>query len=65
MLGLAASVVMSYTDGRVRRATLERGRWTMPLYGSIPVAVGSRPLTVVWPRREDPPEAGKRESGKT
>lgn len=47
ILGLAAALIISYANGRIRREHVEQGRTEVPVYGAITVATRGRPLTVV------------------
>lgn len=46
VLGVCASLVKVYADGRIRREHVEHGRRSMPLYGVISVATRDRPLAI-------------------
>ena len=55
ILGLAAAVVKSQLDGRVRWGIVVHGRIPMPVYGTLAVASGRRALVTVRQARIEPP----------
>lgn len=46
MLGVAIAVALSYTSGITLKEHVEHGRGPVPLYGTISVPVGDRPMIV-------------------
>jgi uncharacterized protein involved in exopolysaccharide biosynthesis len=46
LLGLCAAVIRTYTSGKILREHVERGRGSVPLYGTIVVATQGRPMVV-------------------
>jgi len=47
LAGLCIAVLRSHVDGRIRRGVLEHGRVAMPVYGTLVVPSGRRPLVSV------------------
>jgi uncharacterized protein involved in exopolysaccharide biosynthesis len=46
ILGMSVAVMKSYASGKILREHVEHGRGTVPLYGTILVSSGSRPMFV-------------------